>query len=120
MRALPEWIGRTDDTPPPPRVKVRLFDRAGKCCESCGRPIIGKLRAQFDHKTALINGGENRESNFQVLCHECHGEKTKQDVAIKSRVYRSKAKRVARSPSRFPCSKGSPFKKKIGGAVVRR
>ena len=98
MRSVPEWIGKDDNTPPPPRVKVRIFDGQGKACACCGRSIVGRLRPQFDHKTALINGGENRETNLQCLCHECHGAKTKQDVAIKSRVYRSKVKRVARKP----------------------
>ena len=121
MRSVAEWVGKNDDTAIPPRVCVRIFERAGRKCECCGRPIVGKLRAQYDHKTALVNGGENRESNLQVLCHECHGEKTKQDVAIKARVYVRK-KRVAgiRKPSRFACSRNSPWKKKVGGQVVPR
>lgn len=120
MRAVEEWIGKNDNEAAPPRVKVRVFDRAGKCCEECDRPIRGKLRAEFDHKTALINGGENREKNLQVLCHECHGLKTKKDVAEKSYVYRSKARRIVRKPSRFACSRDSKFKKRIDGTVVAR
>ena len=120
MRANPEWVGSNPDAVIPPRVKVRVFDRAGKKCECCGRSIVGKLRPQFDHKTALINGGENREANIQVLCHECHGQKTKQDVAIKSYVHRGKVKRIARPPSKFACSRTSPYRKKLTGEVVAR
>lgn len=91
-RSVAEWVGRSDDEAIPPRVKLRRFELAGKCCENCHRPIVGKLRPQFDHKTALINGGENREGNIQVLCHECHGQKTKQDLSDKSRTYKRRLK----------------------------
>ena len=91
-RALPEWIGANDDTALPARVKVRLFDAAGKCCQKCGRPLRGADKPEYDHIVALINGGQNRESNIQVLCAWCHKPKTKLDVAEKSRVTRKRQK----------------------------
>jgi 5-methylcytosine-specific restriction endonuclease McrA len=50
--------------------------------------IVGKLRPEYDHVSALINGGQHRESNIQLLCSACHKVKTKADVAEKSDAYR--------------------------------
>ena len=94
MREVSEWIGATDDTAIPARVKVRAFDRcSGRCCE-CGVVIAGAVRPEFDHVVSLINGGENRESNLQLLCVPCHSLKTKSDVAEKATTYRKRAKHI--------------------------
>lgn len=87
-RSVTEWIGKTDDIAAPDRVKERIARRAGDCCRACNRLVVGKLRAEYDHVTPLILGGENRESNIQLLCHECHSAKTKLDVKIKAKVAR--------------------------------
>jgi 5-methylcytosine-specific restriction enzyme A len=100
MRSTAEWIGASDDSAIPPRVKVRVFIRDGKKCAICTLPILGKLRPAYDHTVALINGGGNRESNLQLLCVPCHAVKTKADVAEKSRVYRKQAKHLGLMPKR--------------------
>jgi len=121
MRELPEWIGSHDDQQIPARVKIRVFERSGGVCEICTRLIFGKLRPAYDHEIALINGGQNRESNLQLLCVPCHAEKTKADVAEKSYVYRKRVKHLGiRKPSRFPGSRDSRWKKKIDGTVIAR
>jgi len=52
-----------------------------------------------DHVIALINGGQNRESNLApILRGKQHKEKTAQDVAIKSKVARIKAKHFGSWP----------------------
>jgi len=120
-RTTDEWIGTDDNQAIPARVKVRVFDRAGGICAICTSTIFGKLRPAYDHKTALINGGQNRESNLQLLCVPCHATKTKADVAEKSRVYRKRAAHLGiRKPSRFPGSRDSKFKKCVDGRVVLR
>lgn len=94
-RQVPEWVGKTDDTAIPPRVKLRVFDRQGGFCAECGRKLgIAGERIDYDHKVALINGGANAESNIQALCPWCHTPKTAQDVATKSRNNRKKAKHL--------------------------
>ncbi len=93
-RSLPEWIGKTDDEIAPPRVKVKVFERFDGRCASCGLSIRGKLRPAYDHQRALINGGENREANLQLLCEPCHKLKTKSDVAEKSQMYHKRLKAV--------------------------
>ncbi|MCO5156616.1 MAG: HNH endonuclease [Aquamicrobium sp.] len=84
-RPVKEWIGDTDDQRAPPRVRLRVFDRESGKCHICRQPIIGKKWA-LDHVTALINGGENRESNLKPVHIACHAEKTAADVAEKAKV----------------------------------
>jgi 5-methylcytosine-specific restriction endonuclease McrA len=122
-RELPEWIGATDDTPIPPRVKVRVFKEAKGCCEICTLQIYGKLRPEYDHRIALANGGANRETNLQLLCVPCHAIKTGADVKEKATVYRKTAKHLGiklKKGRPFPGARNSPWKKKIGGGMVRR
>jgi len=121
-RTTPEWIGANDNSPIPPRVKLRVFTKAKERCQHCERRICGKLTAEYDHITALINGGGNRESNIQLLCVECHGQKTKADVAEKSTIYRKRMKHLGLRPKGrpMPGSKASGFKKLMNGQVVPR
>ncbi|WP_051677266.1 HNH endonuclease [Bradyrhizobium sp. URHD0069] len=93
-RATDEWIGANDDQAIPPRVKVRVFDKCGGRCADCGLSIVGKLRPAYDHTIALVNAGEHRESNLQLLCVPCHAVKTRADVAEKSVTARKRAKHL--------------------------
>lgn len=95
MRSVPEWIGKTDDEAPPPRVRVRVFERfKGVCQCGCGIVIRPGMPWQADHKDALINGGENREKNLVPILTDHHKVKTAADVAVKSKTYRMKAAHV--------------------------
>ncbi len=85
-RSTDEWIGRTPDTPIPPRVKLRVFDRHGGVCHLSGRKIKPGEPWDCDHIVALINGGENRESNLAPALRDKHRKKTAEDVREKSRV----------------------------------
>jgi len=93
-RTVPEWIGKSPDSAIPPRVKVRLFEKAKGKCECCTRRIGAGDKWDADHIVALVNGGENRETNLQVLCSWCHKAKTKQDVKAKSKTAKVKAKHL--------------------------
>lgn len=120
-RAVPEWIGKTDDAAIPPRVQDRVALKVQDCCRTCGRRVGGKLRGEIDHVIPLILGGQHRETNLQLLCHECHGAKTKLDVKIKAKVARIRKKNLGiKKPSRFPGAKNSKFKMKVGGGAVLR
>ncbi len=85
MRTVDEWIGQTDNTRAPPRVRARIFDRDNRC-HLCGQPIQVGQKWDMDHVKALINGGENRESNLRPSHRKCHVEKTAKDVAEKAKV----------------------------------
>lgn len=84
-RELPEWIGRTDDSAIPDRVKLRVYHKAKGHCAACG---LHWLNGQYDHVIPIILGGANRESNLQFLCVPCHAGKTKLDVKLKAKVAR--------------------------------
>ena len=121
-RTVTEWIGRTDDTPIPPRVKDRIVQAQDGCCAKCAARFGPKIPAEFDHRIALINGGENRESNIWALCPLCHGTKSKRDVAQKSKDARVRQEFVGikRKKAIIPGSKASPWKRLVGGGTVRR
>ena len=121
-RTVVEWVGATDDTPIPARVKDRVRLRCGAKCSECGIAVDGRIRGDVDHVRAIILGGENRESNLQLLCLPCHRSKTKRDVAAKAVAYRKRMKHLGfDKPKRpFPGSKASGFKRKMNGEVERR
>lgn len=122
-RSTEEWIGKTDDSVAPPRVRLRVFLKFDGTCQcGCGTKINHKPW-QLDHKTALINGGENRESNLWPLLTEHHKTKTAQDSAEKSRTYYKRLSNYgikSRSGRPMPGSKASGWKRKISGEWVRR
>lgn len=92
-RKLEEWIGATDDTRAPPRVRQRIFDDCGGKCHICDVVIIGKKWA-LDHVTALVNGGENRQSNLKPVHITCHAIKTASDVAEKAKIAAVRGKHI--------------------------
>lgn len=89
-RAVTEWIGKNDDSMPPPRVRLRIFEAHGGVCHISGRRIQAGEAWQLDHIIALINGGENRERNMAPALTAPHKAKTRLDVAEKARVARKR------------------------------
>lgn len=93
-RSVPEWIGKTPDSRIPDAVQTRVFLRFKGVCPECTRRLEPR-KWQCDHIKALTNGGENRERNLQPLCTSpCHSNKTKADVAERSRVNRKRAAHI--------------------------
>lgn len=122
-RSLPEWIADNPDQKVPARVIVRVFEKAGKRCENCTRALRHRKDWELDHIKALKNGGEHRESNLQALCVGCHSQKTRADVAEKSKVAGTKKKHLGISTRKgppMPGSRDSKYKKLMDGTVVLR
>ena len=121
-RSVPEWIGATPDTPAPPRVRVRVFDRCDGRCDTCGRKIAAGEKWTLEHRKALINGGQNREANMGVTCAWCLPGKNAEDVAEKARIGRKRSKHlgVRKSSRPIPGSKASGWHKHMDGTVSRR
>lgn len=65
----------------PAKVKAIAFQRANGCCENpiC-RAKIAAPKLAYDHILPDALGGEPTLENCQVLCLECHQEKTGTDV----------------------------------------
>lgn len=104
----------------PAKVKVAAFQRANGACEICGaRLSVGKFR--YDHQLPDALGGEPTLENCVVRCLPCDKPKTAADI---TRIRKSDRQRNAhlgiRPKSKFPCSKDSPYRKKLDGSVVRR
>lgn len=116
-RSVPEWKGSTDDAMPPPRVRLRIFNRHEGICHISKRKIAAGERWQLDHIVALIDGGANVESNLAPALTEPHKQKTKQEVSRKAKIdaiakrnlgIKSEKKRTIQSPG-FP-KKAKPEK----------
>jgi len=120
-RSVKEWIGKTDDTQAPPRVRLRVFERHHGVCHISGRKILPSDLWDLEHVKALSLGGENRESNLAPAIREVHKTKTAQDVRLKAKLDRIKKRHLGIKPkSKFACSRDSRFKKKLDGRVVQR
>jgi 5-methylcytosine-specific restriction protein A len=100
-RSVEQWIGKTDDTPVPPRVRDRVFTLKHGRCHRCTRTINAERGEPFtcEHMVALINWQPteaaphgNRESNLDLTCDWCLPAKNAEDVAEKSKVYKKRAK----------------------------
>ena len=115
-RAVPEWIGRTDDTPPPTRVKDRLCEKQNDLCAKCHTPLT---TAQCDHIIPLILGGENRETNLQMLCVPCHVGKTRLDVKLKSKVASVRKKRLGLKKKSALSPEVRGIRKRMSGKIER-
>ena len=99
-RDVPEWVGKDDNAKPPPHVRARIFDAHNGICYLAKRKINAGEPWDLDHVIALINGGENRESNMAPALRDKHREKTKADVALKSKNYQVRAKHLGLAPSK--------------------
>ena len=120
-RSVEMWSGKTDDTPAPPRVRLRVWERCEGKCHRCGRKIRPGEGWTLEHLKALINGGKNNEANLCLTCDWCLPVKNAVDVAEKSKVYAIRSKHLGiRKRSRFQCARSGPFKQKLDGTTVRR
>ena len=87
-RAVKEWRGKTDDTPPSTACKRRILARQNDCCALTGLPFDEKNKPRFDHKVPIWLGGANRESNLQALRdEEAHKPKTKAEAKVRAKVH---------------------------------
>jgi 5-methylcytosine-specific restriction endonuclease McrA len=116
-RSVEEWIGKTPDTKIPPRVKLRVFLAHGGICHISKRKILPGEPWECDHVKALINDGENRESNLAPALTDKHREKTAEDVDEKSKVNRMRLKHLGQWPKGQPIGgrkfNGEPIKAKV-------
>jgi 5-methylcytosine-specific restriction protein A len=94
VRSVPEWVGKTDDSAPPPHVRLRIFDRHGGICHLSGFKIMPGDKWELEHIIAICNGGENKESNLAPAISSFHKAKTRKDRAIKKKNDRVRKKHL--------------------------
>jgi 5-methylcytosine-specific restriction endonuclease McrA len=121
-RSVEAWVGRTDDTAIPPRVRLRVWEAACGRCQICGRKLGPADKWDVDHITAIVNGGAHSEANMQVACSWCHKAKTAEDVATKAKGARIRMRHagIKRKSRPMPGSKASGIKRRMDGTVERR
>jgi 5-methylcytosine-specific restriction protein A len=103
------------------KIKLLAWERAQGCCEICTRKLYpGDFH--YDHINPDGLTGLPTLGNCSLVCRACHKTKTKRDVANIARAKRRERKHIGiRKVSKFACSRGSRFKKKVGtGEVVLR
>jgi 5-methylcytosine-specific restriction protein A len=113
-RAVPEWIGQSDDSAPSVKCKQRILDRQDRRCALTGREFTAKEKPQFDHITPLWLGGQNRESNLQAIHGEPHKQKTRQEATVRAKVEANTAKHLGlkEAPTAPIKSRGFPLSPK--------
>lgn len=94
-RNVAEWKAKHDDAAIPPRVKLRIWNRENGICSLSGRKIQPGEPYDFEHKIALCNGGEHRESNLFLALRDKHKEKTARDRAEKKVIDRKTQKNAS-------------------------
>jgi 5-methylcytosine-specific restriction protein A len=101
--------------------RVRVFDAAGGICHLCKAKIHVGERWDVEHVKPLSMGGADDEANMAPAHVSCHRIKTSAEAGPRAKADRIRARHLGIRPkSKFPCSKDSPYRKKLDGSVVRR
>jgi 5-methylcytosine-specific restriction protein A len=102
-RSIPEWIGRTDDAMPPASVFDRLWEKQDGKDAITGIAFTSKDKVIRDHIVPLADGGENRESNLQLITAETHKTKTRVEATARAKARRlhERDRGYARRPSQW-------------------
>jgi 5-methylcytosine-specific restriction endonuclease McrA len=124
-RERPEWIGARPETMPPRSVFLRLYAKQnGLCACGCGMVMnLNRDRIARDHRIPLRDGGENRESNLQLMLEAHHLTKTAGENVARAEENKWKAKafpELRERKSSFATNRNGRFKKKLSGEVVPR
>jgi 5-methylcytosine-specific restriction endonuclease McrA len=107
---------------PPQTVFDRLWDRQEGKDAITGLPFTASDQVVRDHIVPLIDGGENRESNLQLIALKTHKLKTAREAMERAKVrsVRGKHRGYKRKPSAFKTNRDGPFKIKMDGTVINR
>ena len=63
--------------------EAEIMDSQKGKCAICGTNLI-KNSVKYDYKKPLDQGGTTELSNAEVLCMNCHGQKTRKDELAKT------------------------------------
>lgn len=103
--------------------KLAVFEAHKGRCHICGERIDGTREPwELEHIIPVAMGGDDDETNAAPAHVACHKDKTKRDVKAIAKANRVRAKHIgakAKPRNPLPGSKGSGFRKKMDGTVVR-
>lgn len=85
-RTVPEWIGRNHNSMPTKAVFDRLWAKQGGKDAITGLPFAPGDKICRDHTIPLIDGGENRESNLQLITEKTHKLKTAREAMERAKT----------------------------------
>lgn len=85
-RSVKEWVGRNDDAMPTKAVFDRLYAKQGGKDAMTGIPFAPGDKICRDHIVPLIDGGENRESNLQLITEKQHKLKTAHEAMERAKT----------------------------------
>jgi 5-methylcytosine-specific restriction protein A len=106
--------------------RLRIWESHKGVCGLCDRKITSGDPWIIEHRRALVLGGADTDANCVPVHKACADAKTHGpagDLALGAKAKRVKAKHVgAKPPSRtpLPFGRGTRWKKKMDGSVVRR
>ena len=103
------------------RRKLAIWEREhGKCMICSIKLTTGQFI--FEHVRPLELGGSDTDDNIRLTCKPCAMEKTKVDhsTAAKAKRKKSASLGLKESKSPLPFGKGSPWKRKLDGTIVKR
>lgn len=111
-RLVAEWIGKTPDARPPKSVIDRLFLRQNGRCALTGRKMMPADEKHADHIIPLKDGGENKETNLQLVLATPHREKTAVENKERAKERRMRLKHAGLWPKSKHPLKGRGFPKR--------
>lgn len=101
--------------------RLRLFAAANGICHICGLSIKPGEEWEVEHKRARCLLGEDREENYAPAhIDPCHRDKTRDDMKRLAKARRQAKAGMKQSKHPLPCGRGSLWKKKFDGRVMRR
>lgn len=121
-----EDVGTTKRKNMTPRLRLKVWEAHKGMCAICGGKIDGvRERWVLEHLRPLALGGADDESNMAPVHEGCALAKTfgkSGDLAKAAKAKRVKSKHlgIKKSKKPLPGGKGSKFRKKVDGSVVRR
>ena len=123
---MTEDVGTTKRKNMTPRLRLKVWEAHKGMCAICGGKIDGvRERWILEHMRPLALGGADDESNMAPVHEGCALAKTfgkSGDIAKAAKAKRVKTKHlgIKKSKNPLPGGKGSKWKKKIDGSLVRR
>lgn len=78
VKNIPRIRGSTLQT-----MRKKIFKKQKGICQCCSRVLLFEHSEdgfELDHIIPLSEGGDNNKTNFQILCLECHRQKTAEEI----------------------------------------